>query len=41
MRHTLLFAQGLSLRKWANIRCAGVDWLIHTTLDSNSTFWCD
>jgi len=36
-----VFAQGLSLTKCANRRCAGVDWLVHTTLGSNSTDWCD
>jgi len=30
-----VFAQGLSLAKCTNIRCIGVDWLVHTTLGSN------
>jgi len=36
-----VFAQGLRLATCPNTRCSGVDRLVHTTLGSNSTVWCD
>jgi len=41
IRHTAILHKDLVLAKCANMRCAGVDWLVHTTLGSNSTVWCD